>query len=382
MNTLSQKSTFKYRVGVLRNNQKKFLTDWRANLILDSGLDKQAAVRTASCFGYVLLGNQVSPDPVRRDSSPITFTVSGTTCTASGSFFLSTDTGRLIKFNNVGGDERYLTYVNSTTATLSSTATVSGVTATIWYVNQTSLQSFVVAYNSYSTTGGGNGSSITGNVSTRKRTFIGTPLAGPYTFTEIGFNDSSSNTNLFDRDIIPGGVSLLTGDQVIVECSLITTFTPDSARSVGNVATGFDSSGQCIITGILNTTFDDGISYVKTNGSSTNQGSVMDPYGSIGFVGITASFSLPSFGNGDGSNPLSQSVGATSSTVTPYVNGTFYKDIVTTWSAGVATGTFYGINIVSSKCFFIQEFTAPLNILSTQSLSLTFRKTWQRTLVN
>src|SRR4051812_11153701 len=133
------KATFRYRVGFVRDGKRHFVTPWRDNLILDSGLNKHASTGWASCFSTCIFGNQVGPTPVSRGPGAITFSQATTTITASGGFFVAADTGRLFKFDS--GEECYLTFVSATQATASISRTVGSGPGTVWYVNQTAVES-------------------------------------------------------------------------------------------------------------------------------------------------------------------------------------------------------------------------------------------------
>lgn len=381
---LSSRHTFRYRFGFIRNGVRTLVTPWRENLILDSGLNKFATVKGATCWNTCLFGNQVSPDPVKRNSGAITFTTVGTACTASGGFFVAQDVGRLIKFDDAGGQERYITaFTSSTLVTLgvAPSPDIAGDTATIWYVNQTALQSLFATTSTYGSNGGDNGTSVVGNVITQKRTFVGAAVGAPVSLTEIGFNNSTSNVLLFDRDIIVGGVGLITGDQPTAIAELISTWEPDTSTAVGNVGTGFDSSGDMIISGLSALTGET-VQIVGTNGVASGAG-VLEPSSSQGLSPITATFTLPAFSNGAGPALVGPYNGNT--TLAGYSNGTFFRDCSISYGITEANGTLYGVGMIYNAGFqacWMQKYTTPFTKLNTQTLVMTTRKSWQRVLVN
>lgn len=378
-----------YRFGYIRNGKRVLLTPWRSNLILDSGLDKMAGVYTQECWGFCLFGDQVAPTPVERSSGAITFTVASMACTASGSFFLPSDVGRLIKFDDVSGQEFYITaYTSNVLVTLSAVPAtpISLETGKIWYVNQTALESFYSATNNYGLNGGDNSTSILDNVITCQRTFIGAAVGGTVTLTEIGFSNTGSNSNIFDRDIITGGVTLLLGDQPLAIAQLITSYDPHVLQTPGNIATGFDSSGEIIISALDYTT-GGVISIVNSNGSTgSNLTCSLEPSFATPIVPILGSFSMPSFTNNT-SGPNYGFNAPTSNNLASYVNGTFKRNCTSAFGLSIVNGTIYGIYWAYSLggaalAAVTQKFTTPFVKTNAQTLSLTVEKSWQRILFN
>lgn len=384
---------FRYKLGVRRNGQDIWLKDWRNNLILDSGLDKMSGRRFNDCWFTCLFGNQVAPMPVSRDSLTIIFNTSGATCSASGSFFQSADVGRLIKFDDVAGTEAYITsFTDSTHVGLSLTPSPAIVsqTATIWYVNETALQSLYATTSTYDQTGGANGTSAIANVITYKRTFLGAAVGGNVTLTEIGFSDSTTNSDLFDRDIITGGIALVTGDQPLAVAELILTMGPAVSTPVGNVATGFDSSGDCIISGLAyNNAGQGAIVPILTNGNTATGAGYLEPTSGGSFSNnislYNTSQAVVAFDNGNGT-AITGFADSDSVTLGPYSSGTFFRDRI--YVFGVTTGNspnIYGIfmrNAGTGGTVFQLALTASFAKLSTQVLTVALRASWQRILMN
>lgn len=382
---------FRYRFGYRRNGQDFWATDWRDNLILDSGLDKVASTGWVAAFAVCSLGVPVSPTPVRRDSSPITFTTSGTTCTASGSFFSVADVGRLIKFNDGPGTEVYITaFTDASNVTINSSPGIVAQTGTVWYVNETALDTWNRNITTFDTSAGNNQTTASGNTITHKRTFLGTAISGTLTFTEIGFNDGTGTTNIFDRDIIVGGVTLVNGDQPKAEAQLILTYDPSVSTAVGNVGTGFDTSGNSILAGILNSNPPySGIQVVQSSGATQNDtNNSLEPNNATGLGVKTATFTLPAFSNTTDGAAITNFVSGGGS-LQPYSNGNFFRDVVSSFSTGTANGTIFGFvlptALITGSYYaptFEQELTTSFAKTSAQTLSLTLRRSWQRTLTN
>lgn len=380
---VKSRAVFRYKVGYIRDGKRHWISDWRDNLILDSGLNKVATTRWADCWQTCIFGDQVSPTPVSRNGGAVNFSQALTTITADAGFFVAQDTGRLFKFDS--GEECYLTYVNATTATASISRTVGSGPGTVWYVNQTAVESVLAYSTSYGSTGGDNGTSAIGNVVTQQRTFIGDALAAPATLTEIGFNSSASNVNIFDRDIVVGGFSLLAGDQPLAVGQLILTLDGTTISAVGNVATGYDSSGdQQIVSGGVTGNL---LSAVASTGFTTASSStVLEPEDAGGgFPRVyvrTADFTIPAFTNGMQTVAGSASVCTSGPVPQTYSSGNFYRDKLVSFNITDGVGTIYGVSFEQGGCAWIQKFTSTFSKLSTQTLTFTFRFSWQRILVN
>lgn len=370
-------ATLRYRVGFIRNGVRHLLP-WRNNLILDSGLNKVGTVYWANCFTFCLFGSQASPEAASRDSGTTTFTVVGSTCTSSGNYFIASDVGRLIKFDGVGGEYYIQSYTSATIVTLVSAPSpaITAETGCVWYVERTALQTLHSATSTYDTSGGGCGTSDASNVRTMKRTFVGAAVGAPVTLTEIGFNDSGSNAALFDRDIIPGTISLSIGDQPTAICELALTFTPNASTAVGNVATGYNSSGNHIVA-IMSS------SSVSSAGATNNtNGTQFEPKDAVGARSPNATFTLPVFG-ATGNMPACSD--SNTNSLNGYSSGNFYRDKLCSFNVSTANGTIYGILLGTPgnvSMAWVQKFTTPFTKTSSDVLSYTFRVAWQRLLTN
>ena len=225
--------------------------DFSKNLIFDVGLTALAngsAQGFSGFFQTCKIGSGSTSNSTYNAS--ITFTQSGTTITASGSFFTPGMVGQLFKYGTgTGGAEYYITgYTNSTSVTVTTSATVSSPSAgTVWAVNQNSLQSFLYLSSTYQTTGGSNGNNISTNQFEQYRTFNFAVQASPYTVNEIGYTNNTTNDGtvygrivLASSDVVPPTQFYQVVIQVTYTCS------PGSPTSVGNVATGFNSAGTAM----------------------------------------------------------------------------------------------------------------------------------------
>ena len=376
-NILRKSIELHYTLSVLRNGKVIKTLPKSRNLILDSGLNNHATVDLPGLFNAMLLGATPSPTPVRRDSGAVTLSQSGTTITASGNFFQTTDTGRLLKYNDVPGTEVYLTYVSATQAIASLTASVSSINGTIWYVNETALDDATPV--TTNTRNGGaalNGTSWSGAVQTLKRTLVTSPVGAPVTFTEIGFNTNGANTNIFDRDIITGGVSLLTGDQARCTVEVITTYSPTTPLAQGNVATGFDSSGNIQLEGGL-------FPFIDSNGDGV--AGILSVNGFI-FGAISDTFSLQPFDST--SSGILRNGDNLSIVGSGYTAGSFKRDYSGMLAISQANTTITALAWGSGNgphqtyCALTQKLTTPFTKTSVQTLAATLTFSWGRTLIN
>lgn len=381
---LGVKNIFRYRMGYIRDG-RDFLLPWKDNLILDTGLDMIGNIASyPNCFVAALFGNQVSPTPVARNSGAVTFTTTGSACVASGNFFVSSDVGRLIKFDDGGGQERYITaFADATHVTLGSAPSPAVVaqTATVWYVNETALESLYSSTTTYRTGSGDCGTSFSTDTRTMKRTYTGAVITGGgVTLTEIGFSNSGTNVNIFDRDIIVGGIALIDGDIPLCVAELIQTFTPSTPLSVGNVATGYDSSGTVQWCDIGREA-----SFVNTVGATSNSPSFIDPINptNTGQLGLVSGvFTLPAFNSFQA--PASGFVGTDNETIAGYTPGSFFRDKLYSFNITSGNGTITGYQALAgggSICW-AQLLTTSFTKTGSQTLAITIRYSWQRILQN
>lgn len=381
------KAKLRYKVGYIREGKRVICRDWKDRLITDAGMNKVATVVWANCFTYALFGNAVSPTPTERDSGTTAFNVSGTNCQTVGgaNFFVSSDVGRLIKFDDVNGTERYITaYINAQNVTLSSAATISNETACIWYVNTSTLGSLLSATNTYGNSGGDNGTTVVGNIVTCKRTFIGSAVVSPVTLTEIGFNNTNTNTDLFDRDIITGGIALTTGDQPFAVCELIREYEETVAVPVGNVGTGIDTTGYrqlCAFFYNAGTMISSVFSSVSSTGLTLGGNLIEPAQTGVRLSAVLSNTAMPSFTTGAG---VVATINFPSSVVdSGYVAGNFYRDTTCIFNVLTANTDIYGFAVCDNTSIaWYQKFDNPYTKLPTQQLTVVWRKSWRRILVN
>jgi hypothetical protein len=396
MGNLVSSCEFRYQLEIIdKGGNVKFRQPWRSHMISDWGMDNLfTSFNYADGFLYINVGNAVSPTPVRRDSAPITFTQTGNAVVASGNFFLNADVGRILKYNDGPGTEVYITgWTDAQHITVSGpSASIGPNTGTIWYVNRLTLDSVVsnMSGNLYGTTGGDNGTLFGTNTVTLYRKIIGATCTSPTTLTEIGFNQAGYYQNMWDMDIITGGVAVTNGDQAVASCQLVITYADTTPLAVGNVASGYDSSGtfQIETLGVTNTAsyFQPYQQIILPDGSSSSYYNQFGPYAPALFTTVTAAFTQSVYSATAATIAQTDPGIGTKGTQLAYTNGSFFRDTYYKYLLAESNATIYGLALVSNGDAAHRGasllFTTPVTKNSTQTLDFTVRKSLQRILVN
>ena len=387
-------NVFRYKVGYIRDGKRYLSPDWRNNLIMDAGLNKAGNVTSwCGCFSNCFFGNNVSPVAVQRDSGVVTFTQASNVITASGGFFVAQDVGRLFKWGTgSAGTEAYITaYTSSTQVTVGASPDVAvGEVGTVWYVNSPTLSTVLQTTSTYGAEGGDNGTSIVANVMTHKRTFVGSAVGSGTTLTEIGFSHDSANTNLFDRDIISGGVALLTGDIPLAVAELIQTLNQTTPATAPDVGVGCNTEGDIQVEWIsLNN--GTGWSSVSTSGATQSSGGIcLEPTGNGLMGAIIASFTFNAFSEG-GSSPTGRNQYVQNYSNGTFTAGVFSREKSVTVPISGAIGNVYGFGIGaggSSGNTLVSYNNAAVKFdnffakSGAQVLTFSFTVSWQRILTN
>ncbi len=384
--TLHSRNELHYKLGVLRKGVLVHETPFRPHLITDAGLDNVGTSPWLQQLNNCLLGTGPAV-AVRRDDALVTFTQTGFVITASAPFFIASDVGRLFKYG-VGstGAEYYITvYTNSTTVTVDTTDTVAAPTAgTVWYVNTATLVAPVAGL-TWSRQASGNGSVITtlGDTATVTHTAVNvsSALAAPATISEIAVNRLNTNASLFDRDIVSPPVALLAGDQAIVTIQLIQKYTPITPLAVGNVATGYDSSGTLQIESFRAGSNNNGLSILSAGGGAST-GQSFDPSDADAQqCNVGADFTQQAF-NATTSPTGGQGGVGKAAVLGGYGTGTYRRDMTFSYGITEVNGVHYGFSVGGFWRDISIHYTTPWTKLSTQTLTFTWRRTWQRTLTN
>lgn len=351
----------------------------KRNLILDQGLNLVGTVAWCACFENCAVGT--GTNPTNRDSGATTFTRVTTVITASAGFFAPADVGRLLKWDS--GEEVYIT--GYTSATIVACVTGAGIgpgVGTIWYVNDTGLQTEAARTAILSTDAGDNETTFANPTLTNKRTFLFPAVGAPVTYKEIGWSNSAAvAANLFGRDLIPGlGDSLLTGQQYKVIVRLLLTLSPVAVTAVGDVGNnGFVTSGNANHEYILNA-----YSSIASPGGATVAGPI-EPGSVTTFNGVVGAFTLltaPSFTTNNTGDFCRASL-----TNAAYTNGNFFRDSTGTVAVGSGNGSLTaftfgaGLGGAVSRAFS-QKFTSAQTKDNVHTLIVSLRKSWGRILTN
>lgn len=234
---------------------KPVKTQKKKNLMLDSGLN---AIARSSALGLgtvpcsvaanCLIGSGSTANSI--SSGAVTFTQSGTTITASGSFFTSGMVGWIFKYGTgSGGTEVYITaFTDSTHVTVGTSGTVGTPTvATVWNVARTTLDTFLFSSSTYQTNAGDCGSTISGNQVTHKRTYIFAQQGSPYTVNEIGYAPAIVSNRVCGRVVLGSSDNVGTSNFYVVVISITVTYTPSTPLAVTNVGTNINTAGNLMI---------------------------------------------------------------------------------------------------------------------------------------
>jgi len=364
----------------------------KRNLILNAGLDLVATVALAGLTTSCAIGTGTKP--VKRDSGTITIELDSNSATASAGFFEAADVNRLLKLDS--GEECRIVAYNSPTSVDTDRTTGPTITdeATIWYVNETTHQTETKRTNAYATATGDCGTTFNAGTITHKRTFLFTAESAPVTYREIGWsNSNTAGATLFGRDLLPGsGDSLATGQQYKVIVRLNITLTPNTPASFADVGNnGFDTTGQGAwqyLGDIQSTGVSDQhpFSNVTNTGATNTPAESAEPAGTnsrlahedAALLSNTSASAGPNVSNIDGAL-----------TNGAYSTGTFTRTKSRTVAVGNWNGSIRGFTIVGGKTAsaanrraFHHRFDAAQTKLNTHTLTVTFRYTWNRILVN
>ncbi len=337
------------------------------NLILDQGLDDVMSNR-AWCEDFVSCAVGTGTTPTFTDSGAVTATASGTTVTSSGSFFTAPMTGQLINFNT--GEQRYLTFVDATHATLSSSLTVASPTLfTVYAVNQTGLDTEVKRSNTYLTGAGNCGTSFTSTSVAMMRTYDFSAEGSNINYSELGWSyTNSAGNNLFSRALVSGGtVTVLTGQSLRVVYTLTVTVPSSTTTGATYAITGWPVAPSTLLTGSYNlgnplgNTGNLPLGIVTTTGTNTVTTSCSYEIGNNSFSGgganslkLGTGSTLPTFGNDYSAGTSANSVSITRGS---YSAGTFQRDWI--FHFGVSNGNrtdWRGIFLQGSTTQFVFVF--------------------------
>lgn len=369
---------------------RKLTHQRKRNLVLDTGLTGLASgsgpCSPATMFSALRIGGGNNANSL--PSGSITFTQVGTAITASAPFFVTGTSmqNAILKYGTgSGGQEIYITSVTSTTVAVATTAfSISASVATLWYVNQTGLQTLLYSTNTYQTNSGDNGTTLTAGVITLKRTFVNPQQAGSYTVNELGYSNTTGGTGIYGRIVLSSSDVVGPSNFYLVVMTLTVTVSPNAPLAVGNVGTGFNSAGNLMVEyfAFVN---------VSTSGGTTigsavlDQGNVNDTCYFTTNTGYTQQSSLTS-----ATAPFNLIPNGFNTPTAAWVNTPGMVGVCTVTNIGSFTSagqTCYGVGLCSSGNGFAPaldvKFTTPFTLPTGLFAPVTvWQAVWGRVLTN
>jgi hypothetical protein len=409
---LNQTFTGYYKVGVV--DPKTDSVEWKSegkNLILNQGMDNLYAMSVADQTAYGICGVGTRPNSIDGGSSQISQSgtvihlsdTSGAVKDFTSSFDAYSNTcqvGDVIAFAN-GSQSLIQTVTNGFNLTVTPSYTfVQSQSFVVWKTSQIGLQSEISRSTSY-LTGNGNCGSTFNNLGSgsiiHRRTYDFPNILQQMSYNEIGVGWTSSGaTKVFSRILI-NPVIVFAGFRLRIVYDLQTQYTPTGsifgAASIGGwpVSPATTTNGTQSVQKFL-------CSYIDTNGASQNTDAALDPYYLSSLPSYwsiwlsTNSSSLGTFGNAvDRTVGSYATSGANQGSLAAYSLLNFFCDKTGTVLAGAAATDHvrsigFGVEgsgknpANSTNQAFAFVFDQAQTILSTQTLSMTFRYVWSRTL--
>jgi hypothetical protein len=385
-----------YKVAIVDSATDKVvweMPEFEHNLILNGGMDLVASTRWSDLFLYGIVGTGTRPNSI--DSGATNASQGATTVTASGgSINFTTDAavGDVIKWDG-GATANVVSITDSTHLVADVSQTVGSGHFIIWKTAQTGLQTETRRSNTYLTGSGNCGSTIVSNAVQLKRTIDFPTEVGPVTYTEIGFSPVvTPSTSVFSRILLSVPISIASGQRIRLVYQLNVSLTPTSPVSktaaIGGwpVSPSVNTDGTEQVQGILT-------SVVLTDGTSFVTGACMDPADTAATTMFVSpsSAALAAIGGSVPDRSFNASA-CNGITKAAYTNGTYTIDKTGVFdvtqgnrtdlrSMGVSTsGGGSGGQPLPSSTGFTFLFSQVQAKANTQTLSLTFRYIWSRTL--
>lgn len=387
-----------YRVEVVDARTKEVVwaqKDWGRNLILNNGMDHVATTVWCSCFTHGIAGTGVIP--TSRISSEVTAGQSGTAVTATvGSFtFTAGDIANMIKWDS-GQEARITGYVSGQAVTVTPSQSVTSGPFTVYHTNQTGLVAEVKRSNTYLEGAPYTQNSIDLSTATLKnrRTYDFTVESGTVNYAEVGVGwDSTGGSTTFSRILLPSAISVGSGQQLRLVYELQITLAPSTPQALSAAVSGWPVLPSTN-TGATQQVQLHGLSEVNTSGVSATEagGQSNEPsrYGNNCHVFCSAnSTAFAAFNTNVSRNTAGWGSAATA--LSAYVPLSFTLD--KTGVIPVAAGNMTHIRTIGIGDYawngnndpvgyppFVVLFVQDQTKANTQTLTLTFRSSWSRTL--
>lgn len=353
------------------------------NLINDGGMDLVASNRWANLTKYGHYGSGTNVN--KRDSGAVTLSRTGTTVTASASFFLAADPDRIIKWDS--GEEAYIaSFTSDTEVETVDSGTIAADTGSVHYVDETALQTEIQRTSSLSADGGANGTSYSTGVLTFKRTFLFSAASGTESVNELGWGPANSTT-VFGRVVLGSTVTLLDTQQLELEVNLDLSLPNTSGTTAfSGPITGWPISPAVTVDGDYGMDTQ-GVNNLQSNGSTLDAaayGWFLEPSGMAVVAYLDSTTTAPTWSRN--TPQVSKAFRGDNGSMATYTAGNFYRDcsLSIAVSDDIAT-THRSLSIGGGNGFgsqFRLVFDEAQTKDGTHRLDITYRVTWSRTLVN
>ena len=352
-----------------------FDTGWKPNLILDVGLNAICVDQYYGWFMEATLGTGTTPTVY--DPGAITATASGTSCTASSSFFTAGMEGMLIHWDS--GEEAYIqTYNSGTSVTLTASTTASGSFA-VHAVNRTGPASASVAkMNTNDPT-----YTLASGVSTQSKTWVFDLETTNKVYTEGAIRRTNSGSYWSVFLISGGSVTVEIGQQARMSYSIATAVTTTSVPGTWTMS-AYDAGAPG---GWDNTDGDGQIATLYGLGGNGILGNALAPgvAGTSRDIGTITSRSTL-FTYSDSTYTTNTGViGTDQGSASGYVAGTFYLDSTYYFPAATYNTTAirsFVLAVPGSYVMWQFLFDTAKTLDNDHSLSLTLRRSLRRVITN
>lgn len=353
------------------------ITNWGMNAFGEEGIVFVSGISTweasKQAFARNIIGSGSSAD--KTESGAVTASQSGDTVTLSGAIG-ALESERVIKWDS--GESSFILSGGGTSWTASSSKSVSSGPFTIFHTNRTTadtgIKNSLADNNSFSRTNNvSEGWSQFTNVWTHE---IET---GNQNYNELCWTyrgNTSVGSNITNRIILPASVTVLEGQQLRVTLRVRANFSPISPTASSVSVLGWDIGSATeqllLINSLIVNSGTDGLS---------NQGG-LNPNAGVSngarHIGLHTSSSLPAFNSSiSGTSNTNPANGTTTNSA--YVTNSFTRETVRSFSASQG-------NVSGIRGFVVNDtmaclFENPVNKLDTHTLSITFRRNWERAYV-
>lgn len=383
-----------YKVAVVDTATQRVVweqKDWGRNLILNNGIDGIALRSWAASFSVATAGTGVTPTSRSAPTAAASQSTTTVSVTGTGFTFDAGDVGNMIKWGT-SEEARIVSFTNPTTVEVTPSQSVVSGAFTVYHTNQTDVDTFVKRTGTY-LTGAPNCQTaydaLTGMAMLR-RTFDFSVEVGTVSYTEVALGwDLSFADRCFSRILLPSAVPVNAGQQLRLVYELRITLAPTTPEAITAAVSGWPvlpststTAQQQLQLFAIDSVSSAGntVAGIRANEPSVAAHVWISPSAAalVAFDGTPADRSV----NGS-------YIAATLSAYTPF---SYTRDRTGVFPVGDANRTdfrslgvgqqdgFAGYNPFANGCAFVVLFDENQAKANTQTLTLTFRSTWNRVL--